>query len=147
MFGALFAKTHRVHRIFNNKKLARVRMGPGYVLRVLGVVLLAETAVLAILTGTLPPSVFGLTDTVANIQFSLCIGPPGASGDPYVILAALHFGLLAWGSWLAYQTRGVSAGFNESMWIGLSIYNVLICEALGFILNSLKVCSALCSCV
>lgn len=46
---------------------------------------------------------------------------------------------LVWGAFLAFRTRHVSSGFNESLWIGVSIYNILACELLGFILASLKV--------
>ena len=137
LFGSLFSKTHRVYRIFNNRRFVKAKFTNLYVLMLIAIVLLVEACVLAILTATLPCNAVSRLDPTGTFVFLLCSN--SSLEDPVVILAIMHVGLLAWGSFLAYRTRHVLSGFNESLWIGLSIYNVLIFELLGFILNSLQV--------
>lgn len=56
-----------------------------------------------------------------------------------IIDTLMFVALLMWGAYLAYRTRKVPAGFNESRYIMLAIYNVLIIilftEGLLFILE------------
>ena len=142
MFGSLFAKTHRVHRIFNNARVVRIRLSARYVLGLLGIAVGCECGLLLILTTALPGRIDTSTNADASVAFTLC-SAAGASGgpsiNPVIFLAAAHVVFLIWGAFLAFRTRHVSSGFNESLWIGLSIYNILACELLGFILESLEV--------
>lgn len=139
LFGSLFAKTHRVHRLFNNKQLKRLRLTTGYVVRLIGMVLAAEVAVLLVIAFVFPRA--AVVERVVNTDGSAFTFERCSAGGMYAyavdggtLLSAAHFALLLWGAYLAFTTRSVPGGFNESRWIGLSIYNVIVCELVGFIL-------------
>lgn len=146
LFGTLFAKAHRVNLLFNVNVLRNAKYSDWWVLRLIGVVLAAEAVVLIILTFTLPCQVSIHTDVSAAVRFAVCSSNPiandGSSVDVITVLTSLHVALLAWGAYLSFRTRHVTASFNESLWVGLSIYNVLACEILGFILGSLQTVTA-----
>jgi basic membrane lipoprotein Med (substrate-binding protein (PBP1-ABC) superfamily) len=139
LHGALFARIHRVARLFGNTSLRRLRLTSAYVVQLIVTVLLVEMVVLLVLAFVLP-SVRTVTHVLGDspYYFARC----GAGGkwaaivDGGVLLSALHFSLLMWGGYLAFYTRNLPEGFNESYWIGLSIYNVAVCELVGLVLSS-----------
>jgi hypothetical protein len=142
LFGALFAKTHRVHRLFNNNRLKRLRLTTRYVLQLLVVVLVLELALLLVVTFVFPPRVAmraKLNADGSGVVFPVCGtgGSLSTAVDAVALVSGMQFLLLVWGAYLAFRTRAVPDGFNESKWMGLAIYNVMVCEVVGFIMAPL----------
>ena len=62
-----------------------------------------------------------------------------SSGDVYWLMPGLLIwqGVwVVWGAVLAFQTRKVASDYNESLSIGMAIYNVLVVSVLGLILEA-----------
>lgn len=144
-FAALFAKTYRVHKIFNNATLKKIKitdrdLAP-IVCGVTGAVVLyltvwVATVPLKPVEVTTPPDSDGVQST-----FVECISggedldddaAADAREETLLWLGAFFFllGLLVWGAALAWATRTVPAGFNESRYVGITIYNALLCGLL-----------------
>lgn len=151
LFGSLFAKTYRVHRLFNNKKLKRLRLNVYFVLRIIGIILIGEISILlaihflfpresvflsvsSISTGFRTDSVPSSTNT--GITYYACTGTRGVDG--FTVLYAIHLILLVWGAYLAYRTRDVPFAFNEAAFMGAAIYNVVVCEILAIVLSAVS---------
>jgi hypothetical protein len=145
LFGSLFSKTQRVHALFNNDRITRLRLTSLYVMRLLAIIVVCEAAVLTVLTLVLPGRVIFTPISSGSFIFTRCAALDGRRPGPVMILASIQVAFLMWGAYLAFKTRRVSAGFNESMWIGFSIYNVIACELLGLILVSIEV--SVCFCI
>lgn len=141
LFGSLFAKTHRLSRLFNNTKLRRLKLTNAYVFYILGIILLAEITVLLIITYVFPSvlthvRVPSATSFDGYLSFDRCAagGQYKYAVDGNTLLAAYHFIILLWGGYLAFRVRNVPDGFNESRYMGWAIYNCVVCELVGFIL-------------
>ena len=154
LFGSLFAKTYRVHRLFNNKKLKRLRLNVYFVLRIIGLILIAEISVLLAIYFLFPREATLLTvssisssliggggggpiSNTAGITYYACTGTRGVDG--FTVLYALHLILLVWGAYLAYRTRDVPFAFNEAAFMGAAIYNVVVCEILAIVLSAVSI--------
>lgn len=134
-FEALFAKTYRVHKIFNAKLLGNVKVTDFELFQIVLVFLVVDTVMIIAWFETDP-----LHRQVH--KFPQYINP--ANNDEIIIewyetcnsnympewIAGMYLykGItLFWGAWLAYQTRNVEIpALNDSKWIGMSIYNVTI---------------------
>jgi hypothetical protein len=144
LFGTLFAKAHRVHLLFNVYVLQQARLTGGWVCRLLCALLTAEVSTLTVFTFTLPCTASVRSDPLEMVRYMVCASGSlgftfGPSDEAIVVLTLIHLGFLAWGVSLSFLTRHVSVGFNESLWIGLSVYNVFACELLGFMLRRMRV--------
>jgi basic membrane protein A and related proteins len=126
LYGSLFAKTWRISSIF--RSLKRVKITLKHTLRVLAILMLIELVTLGIIQGVFPPGV--VTNTLpaggaypTGLTFQRCGAMPsnpisGAQGvDGHILLDVVHVLFLFWGAYLAWQTRSVPSGFNESKWI------------------------------
>ena len=67
LFGALFVKMYRVHRLFNNKKLKRIHMRDLDVGRLLGYVVVCEIVLLLIITYIFPPESELIRDIIPSL--------------------------------------------------------------------------------
>lgn len=125
MFGALLAKTHRIHRLYNSKGIAMI------VIRNIQVALIT----LIIVVGQAVLSILMITVTKLDSTVKI-VDPYRVSRNYYVctfstalkILLGLNVGyaflLLVWGSYLAYRIRKVPISiYDESKVIAFSIYN------------------------
>ncbi|RDD39883.1 Gamma-aminobutyric acid type B receptor subunit 2 [Trichoplax sp. H2] len=136
-FGALFAKTYRVYKIFKNKKLklSLWALTDTHLLGGVCLLLLADIVLLSVWQGVDPlqrvtkdlaeKPILNDSDAVRIPVIELC-----ASRDFSIWLTILYTYkglLLIAGIYLAWETRKVSIpALNDSRYIGASVYNVVI---------------------
>ena len=154
-FAPLFAKTWRIYRIFGRKKLSVVAISNRKLLSMVGVLVLAELALMAAwqAVGNLQPIasyqttsdrvVLSVsTDTTRFIvdEYVQC-GVPAGGGKTLFVVVLVEKGLLfVFGALMAFTTRKVKSTFNESSGITLAIYNV--CFTVGIIAPIILVINA-----
>ncbi|XP_033106895.1 gamma-aminobutyric acid type B receptor subunit 2-like [Anneissia japonica] len=145
-FGAMFSKTWRVYSIFTNKKLQKRVIKDPRLLAMVGVLLLIDLGILLTwqLTDPLEITIKSLKNqtkegkplTIVNIEQHLC-----QSTYQQYFTGALYIYkglLLIFGAFITWQTRNVNIpALNDSKYIGLSIYNVVIFSSLGVPLSFL----------
>jgi basic membrane lipoprotein Med (substrate-binding protein (PBP1-ABC) superfamily) len=139
LFGSLFCKTYRIHMLFNNKHLKRLRMTAKKVLHMVLLILTAEAIALIALNLVQPRVLLHQTIQLADggsFGVDKCGPQAGSTVDGYQVLDIIHFLLLVWGGYLAYRTRNVPLGFNESRYIGVALYNFIMCAIISLILQS-----------
>jgi 2',3'-cyclic-nucleotide 2'-phosphodiesterase (5'-nucleotidase family) len=121
IFACLFVKTHRIHTIFNAKRLkGRSIYTDAWVLAYVGVVVFVNLVILTIFRIVAP---LQLRPFVLSSSFAV---GEHCSGDDFTVGAVLFVFnglLLAWGIYLAVCTRNVDSNFNESKFIGVAVYN------------------------
>ncbi|XP_072171332.1 gamma-aminobutyric acid type B receptor subunit 2-like [Diadema setosum] len=145
-FGAMFSKTWRVYSIFTNKKLQK-RVIKDYRLFVMvGILLLID--IIVILVWQLIDPLF-VKVTVINFKTdpnrpNLIIKTEQHNCDSkheqyFIWTLFIYKGLLlVFGTFITWQTRNVSIpALNDSRYIGLSVYTVVIFSALGVPLSFL----------
>jgi basic membrane lipoprotein Med (substrate-binding protein (PBP1-ABC) superfamily) len=166
LFGSLFAKTYRVHRLFNNRKLKRLKLNSAYVLRIVAGIVVVEIVLLiaihflfpreAVTTVVLDPLAVraaatagggsGAPSSSGGTIYVACMGAASSGNgafssgvrgtDGMNVLWALHLAFLFWGAYLAFRTRDVPFAGNEAAWMAMAIYNVVVCEILAVILTA-----------
>jgi hypothetical protein len=119
-FGAIFAKTFRLYAIFGNPVLRSLTITNRQLLKALAI-FLAYDIIIIILWQTLSPYI------VSEEIYPQCktSGSKLYSG----FLIAEKGLLLLYGAFLTYQVSGVPSNYNESKWLGLSLYNIGITSA------------------
>lgn len=132
-FGGLFSKTLRVHLIFNNQTPQKMLVSDSRVFMYLGVQLLIDAVILlnwyfvdppTMQLISLPPIQQSL-DVVEMPRLQRCVSSMQSTFS--FIMLAYKAGLVLFGAYLAFNTRHVSVpAFNDSRYIGLSIYTVSI---------------------
>lgn len=134
VFGALFAKTLRVHLIFNNSAHQSVMVSDIEVFGYIGAMLSCDVVILLVWQLVDPLTVAFTQTTPEPINFDLIIQSriQHCSCQNFVgFLAALllYKGLIICvGAYLAFTTRKVTLpAFNDSQYIGLCIYTLTIC--------------------
>ncbi|ELU10782.1 hypothetical protein CAPTEDRAFT_200216 [Capitella teleta] len=151
-FGALFAKTWRVFKIFTNKSAKRVVIHDGHLLGLVGG-FLAMDVILFVFWFSLDP--LALEEIKADPQedpenpdylivrsLTRCSSKNG--GWVQLIFYGIKGVVLIFGVFLAWQTRQVSIpALNDSKYIGVAVYNLMILCMTGvpasFVLGELLV--------
>ena len=124
VFGPLFAKTHRLAKVFNNKKLKDVRISDGDLLRYIGLYLFLYAIYLTTWTLVDPPYLEeNFTDSDELTRYYTCEGENALWGNIPVVVNLL---ILLWGVYLCVVTRNNPSAFNESKYIAISLYNLLL---------------------
>jgi hypothetical protein len=123
LFGPLFGKTYRIHKIFNNKKLKKVRISNMDVLQGVVAVLGAQVLLLIVWTGVEVPEIVFVTDPVDPFkQYVQCSSP---NMQVWLMINYFFtFSFVCTGVFLCYKTRNAVSEFNESGQIGSAIYNM-----------------------
>lgn len=125
MFGALLAKTYRIHVLHNTKTLEVIRV-TNLEVAVVVLIIVVIQAIISIMDITIPDlkaMVHVVDQYRISHNFWVC-----TFDTKLKILFGVNAGygglLLGWGSYLAYKVRTVPiAAFDESKVIGFSIYN------------------------
>ncbi|XP_067137060.1 gamma-aminobutyric acid type B receptor subunit 2-like isoform X3 [Centruroides vittatus] len=139
-FGSMFSKTWRVHAIFTNIKLNKKMIKDYKLFMVVGVLVIIDIAILVTWqivdpfyrdTSTGEPELSSENDDVQIIPvMEFC-----QSERMSIFLGSIYAykGLLmAFGCFLAWETRHVSIpALNDSKYIGMSVYNVVIMCVMG----------------
>ncbi|EDV25067.1 uncharacterized protein TRIADDRAFT_56610 [Trichoplax adhaerens] len=143
-FGALFAKTWRIHKIFTCKTRQSVVIKDWHLLTTVFQLLIIDVIILLCWTIIDPMQLKHLTITTQiNQDESSTISRQlqyYCSCNQIVVWMAIVFGykflLLLIGSFLAYETRNVTIpALNDTKFIGFSIYNVTLLAAVGSIIS------------
>ncbi|KRZ84517.1 Gamma-aminobutyric acid type B receptor subunit 2 [Trichinella sp. T8] len=146
-FGSMFAKTWRVHSIFNDIHLHKKAIKDYKLFLIVGVLLLIDVLILStwLIIDPMQMAVKQLP-TEKDERSNLLIKPTieYCKTDYTVVFQALLYGykgiFLVLGCFLAWETRNVNVpALNDSKYIGMSVYNVvLVCGvgvAISFILQ------------
>ncbi|XP_054708523.1 gamma-aminobutyric acid type B receptor subunit 2-like [Uloborus diversus] len=143
-FGSMFSKTWRVHAIFTNIKLNKKIIKDYKLFMVVGVLVMIDVIILTTWqiidpfyretsTGAPLPSP-GNEDIEIIPELEFC-----QSNNMTIFLGSIYAykGLLmAFGCFLAWETRHVSIpALNDSKYIGMSVYNVVIMCVIGAALS------------
>eukprot|EP01136_Pigoraptor_vietnamica_P042938 Opistho-1_new@17705 len=128
-FGALFAKNYRIMAIFNNKKMRqRLRATSDTFLLSLvsGAVAIVIIYLIIWMAVDTPKPKAILDDSTGVLRYSC----ESKSNLWPLALYVVEGVSLVWGAVLAYRTRKVPSKFNESKFIGFSIWNIGVISAI-----------------
>lgn len=134
-FGALFAKTWRVHKLLNNKKLSKVRVKDSQLFSVLGFLVFIDVVFLLAWTLVSPvearrealPLEDDEEDPMIKYRKIITTCTSDDFGMWLGLAVVMKASLLLVGVWLSVKTRNVQiAAMNDSKYIAMSIYNVVI---------------------
>lgn len=135
-FGSLFAKTYRIHKLWNNQKLKRFKIKNTQLYSVIFAVLAVDILYILIWQVTNPFRTVLTFERIAKSDpqeptTKLLSFTESATGDNMGVwlgLFLLQKGLmLLYGAVLAYDVRDVDIkSMNDSAAIGISVYNVLL---------------------
>ncbi|XP_028399793.1 gamma-aminobutyric acid type B receptor subunit 2-like [Dendronephthya gigantea] len=142
-FGAMFSKTWRVHRIFTASKNFRRAVIKNFHLYGLLFGLLAVDCLLLTVwmvispfrsgTLSLPSEDDNEADEIIHPYIFNCT----SKHEKYFLITTLGYKglLLVFGIFLAWETRNIEIkALNDSKYIGISVYNVVILSVIGVIL-------------
>jgi gamma-aminobutyric acid type B receptor len=138
-FSALFAKTYRIAKIFNNKSMQRIKIktkdlfGAVGILAVLDGTLLAAWQVSSPLQwqrGRTQIDSFNRTletlGVCTDVPLGMTSAPSSTDSNTFLaVIACLHVGLLMYGNYLTYTARNLPTTFQESKWIALAMGSML----------------------
>ncbi|XP_041462250.1 gamma-aminobutyric acid type B receptor subunit 2-like [Lytechinus variegatus] len=145
-FGAMFSKTWRVYSIFTNKKLQKRVIKDYRLFAMVGILLLIDIIVLMVWQIIDPLQVqVKIIEVRAdpdrpNLIFKTEQHTCDSKFEQYFIWTLFIYKglLLIFGTFITWQTRNVSIpALNDSRYIGVSIYTVVIFSALGVPLSFL----------
>ncbi|KIH53015.1 7 transmembrane receptor [Ancylostoma duodenale] len=136
-FGSMFSKTWRVHSIFTNIRMDRKAIKDSKLLLILAGLLFVDVLVLTLWAVISPfrMSVMELPqihfdDKVVVPEIEKCQSNHSAVFQ--AILYAIKGILMILGCFLAWETRHVNVpALNDSKYIGMSVYNVVVMSTLG----------------
>ena len=140
-FGALFAKTWRLNKLFNNKKLRKMRISTNFVIHIVALIstvtalLLMLSVILGAVDSTLSLQPIGHVIERSN-SYDLWVKCDTLKGEaPFYVLLGYEAILLIIAAMLSFLTRNLKVSFGESKWVALSVYNILV---LGILVVSLQ---------
>lgn len=123
MYGSIFAKTHRIDALMNNKRLKKVKVSQTDIFtRIMVFVIIEVVSIVALLIiAPVVPTVKEFNKDGA-FQYTVTCSA-GENTDMWVmVLCIVQFGLLGYGCYLAYRIRNVKGAMNEAFFIGISLY-------------------------
>uniref|UniRef100_F1KTE2 Gamma-aminobutyric acid type B receptor subunit 2 n=1 Tax=Ascaris suum TaxID=6253 RepID=F1KTE2_ASCSU len=136
-FGSMFSKTWRVHSIFTNIRMNKKAIKDYKLFFFVGLIALLDMLTLA-LWAFISPFSFSVIQLATIYMENKVIAPEieRCHSDESVVFEAIIFGtkglLMILGCFLAWETRHVNvAALNDSKYIGMSVYNVVVMCTLG----------------
>nr|AIT71769.1 gamma aminobutyric acid type b receptor subunit 2 [Anisakis simplex] len=139
-FGSMFSKTWRVHSIFTNIRMNKKAIKDYKLFLFVGLIALLDVATLT-LWALVAPFSLSIIQLDAIYMENKVIAPEieRCYSDESVVFEAIIFGtkglLMILGCFLAWETRHVNvAALNDSKYIGMSVYNVVVMCTLGLAL-------------
>eukprot|EP00947_MAST-08B_sp_MAST-8B-sp1_P001933 g1933.t1 len=131
-FSALFAKTWRLHKLFNNKHLRKVRMTVKDVVKVVAALVSVSLVILLVMTisGAADPELRQrpMGRVVERIDsFDVWIRCDSSKGSVFIwLLLGFEVVLLLMAAFLAFLTRNVDHRFSEAAYVAYAIYTIFI---------------------
>ncbi|GMT26033.1 hypothetical protein PFISCL1PPCAC_17330, partial [Pristionchus fissidentatus] len=136
-FGSMFSKTWRVHSIFTNIRMDKKAIKDSKLFLMLGILLLVDVVVLSLWAAFSPftrhetalPDII-TNESVIKLTVDTC---RSENAVPFqIVLFAIKGILMILGCFLAWETRRVNIpALNDSKYIGLSVYIVVVMSVLG----------------
>ncbi|KAJ3147802.1 hypothetical protein HDU89_005161 [Geranomyces variabilis] len=130
VFSNLMAKTWRVYRIFNNRKMMGRPISDSQILMFTGAIFAVECilSIVWVAVSTPVPTTLWLNDVQLVV---VCKSPNDYFQQAMTWICVVFNGLLlALTTILSFSTRKVVSEYNETKWIGLSVYNIVAVSAL-----------------
>ena len=127
-YGPLFLKVNRIYRIFSNaKQLEKTHMAStlSQVLLVLGIVVFQLIPGCAWILKSVPNSVIAYPDHRNYVVLHCPFDHVG-----FFLNLILGVVFMLGSTWYAFKTRAFPGNFNESKYIGISLYIICVCWAL-----------------
>ncbi|GMH56450.1 hypothetical protein TrRE_jg10491 [Triparma retinervis] len=134
-FGALFAKTWRVWRVFSNTHLKKIRLTNMDTLRVMFMLLFVEVICLSLGQISAP---FEPTEELVEFEVGRFLTQTvckSSTSEWALLTMAYKVVLVIIGCYLSWTTRNVDSAFAESKYIMLAIYQVAIYGLVAAIVN------------
>ncbi|EDV25867.1 uncharacterized protein TRIADDRAFT_55385 [Trichoplax adhaerens] len=141
VYGSLFAKTWRIHKIFTNKTSKAVAIKDWQLIAIVCMLLFIDILIFIIWNQVNPMEekryIISTKDGVDpryKIQSVYYFCSCENLAVWLATICVIKFVLLVFGSFLAFETRNINiTGLNDSKYIAFSIYNILIFCILGLI--------------
>ena len=134
IFSALFAKLLRVHKLFNNKSMRRIKVDAKDVMKPLVALLFLNIIILALWTG-LSPLVWvrevTAVDDLGNPTESLGMCKSDGALPYAIVLVVVDLGAMVIALYQAYLCRSISLEFAESSYIASAIGCILLVSFVG----------------
>ncbi|TPX72914.1 hypothetical protein SpCBS45565_g00397 [Spizellomyces sp. 'palustris'] len=126
--ASVFVKQWRIFRIFENVQMAKRPIRDGRLLYIFAGIVSVQVILLGIMTAASPLRPVRISDRQTETNSFVCTAANVniQNGMTYIIFAYCGI-LLIICTYLAIRTRNVYSAFNESKWIGLSVYNIILC--------------------
>ncbi|KNC98731.1 uncharacterized protein SPPG_06409 [Spizellomyces punctatus DAOM BR117] len=126
--ASVFVKQWRIFRIFENVQMAKRPIRDGRLLYIFSGIVSVQVILLGIMTAASPLRPIRIIDRKTETTSFVCTATNTdiQNGLTYIIYAYCGI-LLIVCTYLAIRTRNVYSAFNESKWIGLSVYNIILC--------------------
>jgi ABC-type branched-subunit amino acid transport system substrate-binding protein len=126
IFSNLLAKTWRIYKIFKNVRLQKISYKASKIIMISSIFTAIEIVLLVIWHSIDPLTPFEYS--LDPIRYTILCR--SSKSDIQTTMQAVLYGynglLLAFGVYLAYQTKSVAKAFNESGNIGLAVYNIAV---------------------
>ncbi|KAJ3181209.1 hypothetical protein HDU87_001338 [Geranomyces variabilis] len=130
VFSNLMAKTWRVYRIFNNPKMVNRKISDAQVLSFTAGIAAIEIILSIVWMAVGQP----VPTTLYLSEIQLVVVCQSSNSRVQETMQAICYGfngvLLVLTTVLSYKTRKVLSDYNETKWIGLSVYNILAVSVL-----------------
>eukprot|EP01122_Echinamoeba_exundans_P012366 TRINITY_DN5144_c0_g1_i1.p1 TRINITY_DN5144_c0_g1~~TRINITY_DN5144_c0_g1_i1.p1 ORF type:complete len:879 (+),score=148.47 TRINITY_DN5144_c0_g1_i1:108-2744(+) len=134
ILGTTFSKTWRIARILSNEKMQPLVIPTSFLLRIFGLIVGIDIVILIVWTAVSPMSaVVSVVDANRPIFNFMTCSPPNLTAHFALLgIEIAYKGLLILVSIVvAWKTRSVKLLlFNESRYIGFTIYNMFLCLAI-----------------
>ncbi|KAJ3114726.1 hypothetical protein HDU96_001725 [Phlyctochytrium bullatum] len=123
--SALVTKNYRIFKIFRNKHLMKLKLNDAELIKTCAALLIVDLILLIVWTAVDPPQKALVQLTTS--QFFTCRSNNGAFAWGIIgCLLGYNSLLLGAGVYLAYYTRNVKGPYNESKFIGYTIYTMVL---------------------
>jgi hypothetical protein len=139
-FSALFAKTWRLNKLFNNKKLRKMRITNKDVFMIVALITFVSLLTLLVWTIMGAADAKYLQQSYGTIyettQFDVYVGCNSEEGAiPIFILLGFEGLLLLYSAMMAYNARNIDVSFGESKHIAIVIYNIFIIGIVAVVIS------------
>ncbi|XP_041357870.1 gamma-aminobutyric acid type B receptor subunit 1-like [Gigantopelta aegis] len=147
-FGAMFAKTYRVHQIFTRANSGLVKsklLRDKHLLFIIGVLLMVDSGIVIVwvIVDPMEPKITNLTEEAPDDEDILLVHQLTTCYSHHLqkwlgVFYVYKGLLLVFGVYMAWETRSVKIpALNDSQYIGLNVYNVVIMSLSVVVLSNI----------
>ncbi|KNE69783.1 hypothetical protein AMAG_14322 [Allomyces macrogynus ATCC 38327] len=126
VLGSIIVKTARIYLIFGNRRRMKLNVKDARLLGGVFAMVAVDVVLLGAWTGAAKPSAVIATVSTTTYTY-LCSASSDTGGTAITaILAIFHALQLLVACWLSFKIRNVGTTYNESKYIALAAYNILL---------------------